>query len=64
MKKPVTLKKAHQEWEKKFILKALNRNRKWGQIIKTAEELDIHRNHLLYKIKAYRLRQYLFNRRK
>lgn len=50
-----TLKEAKEEFEKKFIEKALNRNK--GNISKTAEEIGLSRKNLYKKIEKYNIKK-------
>lgn len=46
---------AHREFEKRFIIQALNKVN--GNLVRASELLGIHRNTLSRKVNSYRLRK-------
>ncbi len=48
---PGSLREAREEFERRFILSALRRNR--GNVSKTAEELGVERSNFYRKLKGY-----------
>ena len=47
----LTIRKAREDFERRFILQALRRN--GGNVSKTAREIGLHRVHLHRKIRQY-----------